>query len=171
MRFDNWHHNGICLKMKKNGNFIFCCSLLLFEKASPLTHSIFSFFLLLLLQHHIIFFISLTSLYARNSFCLLLSHIYVNIHFLLLLLFFWNSVIEHKLQEQRAARREEMLLQLNCVSIVLSKSEWDTHAHDNKTTKRQLSMKFLLLYILLELSASYTIKFHYSSFFHLKTYK
>lgn len=78
--------------------------------------------------HWHIRFLSLTSLYAHNSFCLLApSHVCVCV---LLLLFFWNSVIEHKLQRKGDVIAIE--LRINC-SEQQRERKTHTHALDNKT--------------------------------------
>lgn len=102
-----------CLRMKKNGDFPsrFSAAVCYYLKGESI--DTFDFF-------HLLLILSLTSLYAHNSFCLLCSFLI----YVLLVLFFWNSVIEHKLRNGK----RKMLLQWNCVSIV---TVYVSHAHDN----------------------------------------
>lgn len=152
MRFDNWHHNGICLKTKKKWKFSFYSILFSAAVCCYLRRRV---------HWHIRLFFLLSFLFfnkficSQNSFCLMLLLSYICELFLLSLLFFWNSVIEHKLQ---ALRRDVIAIELriNCSDRERVR---DTHAHDNKTTKRQLSMKFLLFYILLVLSSFLQLNF------------
>lgn len=64
--------------------------------------------------------------------------------------------INYKHREEMEGDVIAIELRINCSD---RKKERDTHAHDNKTTKRQLSMKFLLFYILLVLSSFLQLNF------------
>lgn len=135
MRFDNWHHNGICLKTKKRWKFPFhsvlfsaavCCYLRIGESIDT-----FDFFIFLFLFFSR--FYSLTSLYARKIPFVWCSHIYVSFSCFPCCSFEIQSLsINYKHREEMKGDVIAIELRINCSD---RKKERETHMH--MTTRRQ----------------------------------